>query len=175
MCSRDFPLKICVRFGTLQAAECRFELAPGGGFGWLACSFLRTFQFHNPLLAGGFFLIHPRISFPLPSIFSWFALAVRPFWFWKVNTAILLCHVSSVSPYFSSGIFIIFYDLFWRRKLHLSQPVKCHIKGESCPYLEHHFRWRHWSVFQPTLVRPTDSFGFCQIIWSIFLLPFRLQ
>ncbi len=166
MCGRNFPLEVLVRFGTLQAAECRFELAPGGGFGWLACSFLPTFQFHNLLLAGGFILIRPRISFLLPSIFSWFALAVRPFRFWKVNATILLCHVLPVSPvFFSSGIFGIFYDLFWRRKLRLSQPVKCHIKAESCPCPNPSFSLA-------SLIRFTTDVGTSlRQFWS----PFRLQ
>ncbi len=164
MCGRNFLLGVLVRFGTLQAAICQFELSPSGSFGWLACSFLRTFQFHNPLLASGFILIHPRISFPLPSIFSWFALALQAFWFWKVNTAILLCHILRASPFFSSGTFGILLCSILEAKVTSVTTCKVSCQGRKVARVQtRHFRWRHWSVFQPMLEHPSNSFGFCRI------------
>ncbi len=79
------------------------------------------------------------------------------------------------SPFFSSRIFGIFYDLIWRRKLRLSQSVKCHIKGRKLsepgpvifvgvidPFFD-----QRWYV-------PPTVLGFAGFIWSIFPSPFHL-
>ncbi len=90
----------------LQSAVCWFELAHGDSFGWLACSFLRTFQFPIRSYVGKFYSSNATEF--LRRIFSKFVLAVQPYCYKFDVTSIsraalpcvlrfLLCSVSSVT------------------------------------------------------------------------------